>query len=104
MVNTSKYQTYSTPVINSPLHLNQEVPKYETTTNIVSDTQYDQQLYSDQHIPETANNNYNNYFEQTTTTQTKQFNNLKQVLNPARENVQTSSGIDYLKVQNLKTQ
>ncbi len=104
MVNTSKYQTYSTPVINSSLLLNQEVPKYETTTNIVSDTQYDQQLYSDQHIPETANNNYNNYFEQTTTTQTKQFNNLKQVLNPARENVQTSSGIDYLKVQNLKTQ
>ena len=104
MVNTSKYQTYSTPVINSSLLLNQEVPKYETTTNIVSDTQYDQQLYSDQHIPETANNNYNNYFEQTTTTQTKQFNNLKQVLNPDRENVQTSSGIDYLKVQNLKTQ
>jgi hypothetical protein len=39
MVNTSKYQTYSTPVINSSLLLNQEVPKYETTTNIVSDTQ-----------------------------------------------------------------
>ena len=62
---SSQYQTYSTPVINSFLHLNQEAPQYETNSNIVSNTQFGQGLYSTQYIPETTNNNY---FQQTTTT------------------------------------
>ena len=85
---SSQYQTYSTPAIN------------------VSNTQFGQELYSTQYIPETTNNNdYNNYLQQTTTTtRTVQSSNLAQTISPPRENVKISSGIDDLELQKLKTQ
>ena len=85
---SSQYQAYSTPAIN------------------VSNTQFGQELYSTQYIPETTNNNdYNNYFQQTTTTtRTVQSSNLAQTISPPRENVKISSGIDDLELQKLKTQ
>ena len=114
----SQYQTYSTPVINSYLHLNQEyaAPQYETNSNIVSNTQFGQELYSTQYIPEETNNNY---FQQTTTTtrtvqSTSQYNppiqgikkeeNLKVTLSLPREEKKVQLDINDLELQNLRAQ
>ena len=116
-IGTSQYGTHTSPVVTSALHLplNQDYAQYQTSTNIVPQTQLNQQLYTTQYVQENEpakdNKDYNQYFQQTTsqTVQTaeqyapKESNNNEEILSPQKESIQPQAKANDLELQQLKT-
>ena len=118
-IGTSQYETHTSPVVTSSLHLpvsqTSNEPQYRTSTNVVSNSQFNKNIYSTQYIPETTQNNnidYNNYFQQTTTEKVQtteqypplQATNNVETLSPQRDFVQPQTSINQPELQQATTQ
>ena len=118
-IGTSQYETHTTPVVTSSLHLpisqTSNEPQYQTSTNVVSNSQFNQNIYSTQYIPETTQNNnidYNTYFQQTTTEKVQnteqyaplQVTNNVETLSLQKDFVQPQTSINQSELQQTTTQ